>query len=297
VVSKSKSDAAGKCERRGCAARWRAAAPIRFAVTLFRAAAFLLSAHVSSAAADSDLRAKYEVTLAGLTIAHADTAIAVRGSAYSVRVSYRTSGAARLLGSAIGEAVSSGVYKGGRLVPTQFNLDHKGSRRTQKVNLVMSDGGVNAMTIDPPIAAGSRGPPITPEHLKNIVDPVSAFLAPALAANGRGEAGICDRTVQIFDGLRRFNAVLKRKEARASSQGPYVGPLVGCQLQITPIAGDVTGDSNAEGRPPNRMLGETELMFGLANEQKIYVPVSLSAKIGYATLAVRLTQFTNAGPH
>ncbi|OCK55426.1 DUF3108 domain-containing protein [Bradyrhizobium sp. LMTR 3] len=288
------SDVAGGCDRGGDSAQCKAAAAIRFAVTLCRAIAIFLLTHVPSAAADSDIRARYEVTLAGLTIARADSVIAVRGNTYSIRVSYRTSGAAHLMGSATGEAVSSGVYKSGRLVPTLFNLDHKGSRRAQKVNLVMADGAVNAMTIDPPITAGSRGPPITPEHLKNIVDPVSALLAPALTANGRGEVGICDRTVQIFDGLRRFNLVLKTKEARTMAQGPYVGPLVGCQLQIAPIAGEVAGESSAEGRPPNRMLGETELTFGLANEQKIYIPVSLSAKIGYATLAVRLTQFTNA---
>lgn len=284
--------------RRGCRMVWRsargkAAAAVRASVTLSRASIFLISTQVPSAAADSDIRAKYEVTLAGLAILHADTVVAVRGNAYSVRVSYRTSGAASLMGSATGEAVSSGLYKGGRLIPAMFDFDHKGSRRTQKVSLVMSDGGVNAMTIDPPIKLGSRSPPITVEHLKNIIDPVSALLVPALGTNRQSESNVCDRTVPIFDGLRRFNATLKRKEVRTATQGPYIGPLMACELRITPIAGEIAGDSSSQVRPPNRALGAIEMTFGLADAQKIYIPVSLSAQIGLTSLQVRLTQFSS----
>ena len=70
-----------------------------------------------AAAADGDIRASYAVTFAGLSFANATLDLAVRGSVYTARVTYQTTGATRLLSDAAGVATSDGAYKGGPLDP------------------------------------------------------------------------------------------------------------------------------------------------------------------------------------
>ncbi|WP_065755814.1 DUF3108 domain-containing protein [Bradyrhizobium paxllaeri] len=275
----------------------KAGAAVRALLTraTIRAAILYASSTGPSAAEDGDIRAAYEVAFAGLTIAQADVLAAVRGGAYKVRVNYRTSGAARLMGSATGEAVSSGAYKRGRLIPATFDLAHQGSQRVQKIGLTMSDGKVNAMSIDPPAKSENINVPVTLEHLKNITDPLSALLLPAVAQDGKSEAGVCDRTVPVFDGRRRFDVSLKSKGTRMANKGPYVGPLTVCELRITPIAGEMRSESSSQAKRPSGALGDVELAFGVVDAQRIYIPVSLSAKIGYMTLEARLTQLSSSG--
>jgi len=264
---------------------------IRASVTACGAVPLVIAANLPALAADGEVRAKYEATLAGLTIAYADVVLAIRGNTYSVRTSYRTSGTARLMSSATGEAVSSGTYNSGSLVPATFDLDHRGSQRVQKVALVMSAGTVDKLTIDPPVDQASQQAPIEPAHLKNIVDPLSALLASGVRVDGTSEVGVCDRTVPVFDGVRRFDLALKRKERPAATPGPFKGPLTACELRLTPVAGEVR---SSQAGMPNRALGATEMTFGFLDAQKIYIPVSLSAKLGFATLQARLTQFAHS---
>lgn len=148
-----------------------AAEGIRNALRVFGAIVPLALTPIPSAAASAEIRATYDLAFAGLTIAKADVRVVIRGKIYTVHASYGTSGAARLMGFASGEAASTGTFNNGRLVPETFNLDHQGSNRTQKVELAMSEGAVNAMTIDPPVARGLQGTPVTGEHLKNVTDP------------------------------------------------------------------------------------------------------------------------------
>jgi hypothetical protein len=173
---------------------------IRNALRVCGAVILLAFTHVPSAAEGSEIRVTYDLIFAGVTIAKADVRVAIRGTAYTVRVAYRTTGAGRLIGRAQGEALSTGALRRGRLIPTRFNLTHQGSQRTQKVDLAMAEGSVNEMIIDPPVQTGAQGTPITVEHPKNVTDPLSALFLPIASLQAP-----CDRTLPVFDGLRRLD--------------------------------------------------------------------------------------------
>lgn len=268
---------------------------VRAPLTICGVIVSFMSTALPSVAEDRGFNAAYEVTIAGLSIVQADVVATVRSNAYTVRVTYRTSGAARMMGAATGEVVSTGAYKRGRLVPATFDLAHRGSQRAQKVVLAMSEGTVNTMTIDPPITPKSQGAPITLEHLKNITDPLSALLVPAVGIDGTRGIGVCDRTVPVFDGLRRFDVTLKRKEPVPASRGPSIGPLTACALRITPVAGEMRGAAKSQAKAPDRQLGEIEMTFAFVEAQNMHIPVSLSAALGFTTLEARLTRFSNSG--
>lgn len=280
---------------RGCGCRRGALAALRSSLAGLGTYVLLSSLPHSAAAADVDIRAEYEVTFAGLAVANADLSVAVRGSVYTARINYQTSGAARLMSSATGEAVSRGSYKSGRLTPATFDLDHRGGQRVQKVALVMTGGAVKVMTLDPPVDPKSDRVPIEPEHLKNIVDPLSAIVISAVGTDGKTEIRACDRTLPIFDGLRRYNIELDQKATGISSRGAFLGQVTTCQLRWTPVAGGVRNDNGTLPTTRNGELGEITMTFGLVNAVNVYVPISASAKIGYGALEVRLTQFSSSG--
>ena len=281
--------------QRGCGRRRAAAlAALRSSLAGLGTYVLLSSLPRSAAAADVDIQAVYEVTFAGLAVANANLSVAVRGSVYTARINYRTSGAAGLLSGANGEAVSTGAYKSGRFIPATFDLDHRGRQRVQKVALVMTGGAVKVMTLDPPVDPKSDRVPIEVEHLKNIVDPVSAILISAVGTDGKTEIRACDRTLPIFDGLRRYNIELDQKATGISSRVTFPGQVATCQLRWTPLAGDVRSDNGTLPMTRNGEFGEIIMTFGLVDTVNVYVPVSVSAKIDYWALEVRLTQFSSS---
>ena len=281
--------------QRGCGRRRAAAlAALRSSLAGLGTYVLLSSLPRSAAAADVDIQAVYEVTFAGLAVANANLSVAVRGSVYTARINYRTSGAAGLLSGANGEAVSTGAYKSGWFIPATFDLDHRGRQRVQKVALVMTGGAVKVMTLDPPVDPKSDRVPIEVEHLKNIVDPVSAILISAVGTDGKTEIRACDRTLPIFDGLRRYNIELDQKATGISSRVTFPGQVATCQLRWTPLAGDVRSDNRTLPTTRNGEFGEIILTFGLVDTVNVYVPGSVSAKIDYWALEVRLTQFSSS---
>jgi hypothetical protein len=74
-------------------------------------------------------------------------------------------------------------------------------------------------------------------------------------------------------------------------QGPYVGLLSACDIQLTHIAEQTRDESRTRDRP----LTGIEVSFGVLNAPKIYVPVSISAKMGYLTMEARLTELSGSG--
>ena len=249
----------------------------------------LLSGSGLAAAADGNIRATYELSFLGVPFVVVNLDIAVRNSIYTVRIDYQASGAGRIASDATGEAISRGYYRNGRFIPATFVFDRKGGERPQKVELAMTGGDVKTMTLDPPAGPLPDRLPIEPEHLKHVIDPLSAFLVPAVKADGKTAADVCDRTLPIFDGLRRYDVGL------SSIDGPgvagFAGPTKACQIRLTLIAGQARdGQASRPAFQPQDIV----VTFGLIKAVEIFVPLSISAKTSYGTVQVRLKQF--AGP-
>jgi hypothetical protein len=246
-----------------------------------------------AAAADGDIRASYAVTFAGLSFANATLDLAVRGSVYTARVTYQTTGATRLLSDAAGVATSDGAYKGGRLTPAGFYLDHRNGRRRQKVALGLADGVVKTMTVDPPLVLTSDRPPIETKHLSAIADPLSALLISAVRGEGKTEIGACDRTLSILDGLRRYDVRLEPQATGSTSQKGFSGPTTICRVVLKPLAGLIGGGRGTNSGVPNTDVGQIDVTFGRINALDLYVPMSLQARTQYGAVSVILTEYAD----
>jgi hypothetical protein len=246
-----------------------------------------------TAAADGDIRASYAIAFAGLPFANATLDLAVRGSVYTARVTYRTAGPTRLLSDAAGVATSDGAYKGGRLTPAVFNLDHRNGRRRQKVALGMADGVVRTMTVDPPLVLTSDQPPIEAKHLSAIADPLSALIISAVRGEGKTESGACDRTLSILDGLRRYDVRLEPQATGSTTQKGFSGPTTICRVVLKPLAGLIGGGRETNSGVANAGVSQIDVTFGRINVLDLHIPMSLQARTQYGAVSVTLTEFAD----
>jgi hypothetical protein len=117
----------------------------------------------------------------------------------------------------------------------------------------LSSGNVAALDIAPPLEAKADRVPLRDAHKRGVVDPVSALLMPAAAANPLDPAN-CDRTIPVFDGAARFDIVLTYGETRTVEKSGYKGPVIVCNARYVPIAG------HRSTRPSTKFMEENKDM-------------------------------------
>src|SRR5690606_14145186 len=69
-------------------------------------------------------------------------------------------------------------------------------------------------------------------------DMVAAFVL----KGGRLDASLCERRMQIFTGLERFNIAMRfvQEDVATSKRTGYQGPVVLCNIGYTPVSGHFT---------------------------------------------------------
>ena len=257
----------------------------------------VLAPEVAFAQPDGEIKASYDITIAGIGLAKANLIVKTQGDLYTAKVGYRTSGVAKAIVSAKGEAVSTGAIRDGRTLPVTYNLDARDDTKAQKVMLAMTGGTIRTMEVSPPTKPAPDRIPIGPEHQKNIVDPLSAIVMPVRkAANGKPE-GICDRALPVFDGWTRYDIKLSYASTVEVKKDGLVGPFVTCQARFVPVAGHKPEAKGTKFMEENKDLSVT---LGLSETVGLYVPVKISVKTMVGTVVVDLekvarTQAADAG--
>ena len=86
--------------------------------------------------------------------------------------------------------------------------------------------------------------PLREQHLKGVLDPLSAIMVMASDSN----PDPCDRRLPIFDGKERFDLVLTYKgQMKVSEQQPSGQPAIAhvCRVKYRPIAGHKVDAENS----------------------------------------------------
>ena len=132
---------------------------------------------------------------------------------------------------------SSGTVQGDAPKPAGYTFDFKGNSKTGAVKMSFKDGDVANVSLLPPAKPPSpETVPVKDQHLKNVLDPLSAVMA--LLRGGMAQP--CGRKLAIFDGKQRFDLLLSPRgqrritEARPSGQP---GLAFVCRVRYVPIAG------------------------------------------------------------
>lgn len=185
------------------------------------------------------INATYRVYFVGLPFGDVRLRMALKGSEYQMKGDGRFS-ILGLISRWQGTTASSGKITKSGPKPSKYKLNYSGGDKRGDVRIVFSDGAATEISISPKKRPNPRDIPVTEEQLKGVLDPMTgAFLRPRPDIRD-ADLKVCNETIPVFDGERRFDLVLTPKErVRVEIDAPtgYSGFAAVCQVQFVPIAG------------------------------------------------------------
>jgi hypothetical protein len=247
----------------------------------------------SGAAQAENMRASYRVSLIGLPIGVAVASSSVEASHYKVNLNVRLTGLAALVSSLKMALASSGELEAGAIAPMAYATTASNSRETRTLRMALNAGTVRQVQYSPQWDE-DRSPehvPLTAEHKRAILDPLSAFIMPvADGANPVGPAA-CARRVPVYDGYTRFDVALEFVGVREVRTEGYAGPVTVCSARYFPIAGHKINARAIRFMADNR---DMEVWLAPVPNIRVVVPyrVSLMTLAGTAVIEASELRFT-----
>jgi hypothetical protein len=183
----------------------------------------------------SSVRAIYDVNFTGINVGTLEFQSSADGQVYTLTANAKLSA---LLGvfSWNGDTRSSGRIVGESPKPAAFTFDYNSNSRTGSTKMSFADDAVTNVTHVPPVRFRSGIVPVHEQHLKGVLDPLSAVLA---LIHGSA-TNPCGRRLPIFDGRQRFDLLLSYGgQTRIREQRPSGQPGIAyvCRVRYLPIAG------------------------------------------------------------
>jgi len=208
---------------------------------IFAVAACGLAALVApgdGACAQGKLDARYIVTLAGLPVGRGNWVIDITDDRYVAAANGKTTGLLRVFANGEGTSAVRGAVSHGNLVPASYASSITTDKRTEELRITLAVGNVKDYAIDPPSPPQPDRIPVTEEHRRGVVDPMSSALTHVLGNDELLGPAACSRKVSVFDGRMRYDLKLafKRLDTVKADKG-YEGPAVVCAVYFVPIAG------------------------------------------------------------
>lgn len=183
----------------------------------------------------ANVRALYDINFNGLTIGSFEF------QSQSEDQSYTLVGNAQLtllLGAFTwtGETRTFGLISNQVPRPAGFLFEFKANSKTGSTRMGFADGKVTDVSHTPPPPPKTGIVPVREQHLKGVLDPLSAIMVIARQST----LDPCDRRLPIFDGRERFDLVLSYKgQMKVSEQQPSGQPAIAhvCRVKYRPVAG------------------------------------------------------------
>src|SRR5271169_397234 len=203
------------------------------------AAAFAAAAPVA-VRAQGKLDARYNMTLAGIPIGKGSWVIDITDTHYMAAASGGTTGLVRAFTGGEGTSASHGTLQAGQPMSSVFTSAIISGHKTDEVRVTVANGNVTDARLDPPLETEPERVPITDEHRRGILDPMTASLMRTPGTGSPLSPGACNRTSAIFDGRLRYDLqfAFKRMDHVKAEKG-YEGPVVVCAVYFAPVAGYV----------------------------------------------------------
>jgi hypothetical protein len=248
-------------------------------------AAFAFTASSETGVAGS-LRIDYSVSLRGLPIGSARLKADVDGDRYAIDFSGQVKGLVRLFSDGEASASAAGAAADGELRPAEYSQYWVEDDDDETIRVAFSGATATDISVEPPVKRPERYVPVTEAHRTGVLDPASAFVWPAPAGV---TPELCNRTLPVFDGRRRFDLALSfsRTEAIEGRDGSYSGPAIVCAVRYRPIAGHRPNRKNIREMAENE---DIEVWMAPAGEG-MAAPVRIRIGTKYGRVALNAREF------
>lgn len=256
------------------------------------AGAVATAAALPAEAAETRVRARYELTLAGFGIGAASLQAGVDGASYDMNVSARLTGLARFLTGGRGAATARGALRESQPAPSAYAINTKSSEKGQVVRYAMAAGAIRSLAVDPP--SRTEGiVPVSDADKRGVLDPVSALMMPAKASGDPLAPASCDRTLPVFDGRQRFDVALRydrTETVKPDSPGPgqYEGKAIVCKATYKAISGHRPGRKQVVFMENNK---DMEVWLAPVAGTRALLPWRIAVRTEVGMAVIRATSF------
>lgn len=227
-----------------------------------------------------DIHADYTIYVGGLIFAEGSMSATLNGRDYLLRNRLGSAGLPGKFWDARWTMTSEGRIAEDTLQPKRFAFSATEKDETKRRLMVYDASGAPELTFDPPLPPEEANR-TQPYERKNTLDPVSAFLLPAIAGENP-----CDRKIPVFDGKRRYDLhlIFDRKDTVTTRNNGYSGEAIRCKVRVVPKAGMEQGKLTTT----MRRRDDTWIWLAPIEAGRLYIPVrvQLRTPIGGAILDV-----------
>ncbi len=181
------------------------------AVLMACAAACTAPAYAQS----SQVSADYAVSFLGLSIGRGTMVSTGDGRTYRTTLEAEVTGIAALFAGGTGTAVATGRLTPTAAVPSSFSIETRSGSKVETTRIAMTAGNVTSIERNPDKPPHPRATPVLPEHLRGVLDPLSAGIFLAGGSGPVTGAAACDRRAPVFRRARaiRPHLLLRRDPA------------------------------------------------------------------------------------
>ena len=237
-------------------------------------------------AATSSLRITYAARLAGIRIGTGVLSANLDSGRYTATISAQTSSVGRLVSQGQGEAVARGVFGRTVAVPVSYDLSASEENLTNVVRMRLSRGDISELSAEPPLSDHPNRVAVTRQHIRDVVDPVSALLMPVPNAESAMGPAACARTLPLFDGRQRYNIAMSFVRMETVPFGN--GQAAVCRIRYQPIAG------HRDNRRVNQDLAANPNMYvwlAQVGDEALVAPVRMEIGLDFGTLSVEALEW------
>jgi hypothetical protein len=235
------------------------------------------------------VRATYDVNFNGLNVGTFEF------QAHTEDRSYTLTGSAQLtllLFTWIGEIRTFGLLSNQIPRPAAFSFEFQANGKTGSTRMDFAGGNITDVKHQPPPQTKPDTVPVREQHLRSVLDPLSAVLVVASYSN----PDPCDRRLPIFDGRERFDLVMTYKgQTPVSEQQPSGQPAIAhvCRVKYRPIAGHKVDAESS-------YLATTdgiEVSLRPVPSANVLIPyqITIPTMIGYVTIVSKRVEIETPG--
>ncbi|WP_439361546.1 DUF3108 domain-containing protein [Bradyrhizobium sp. DASA03007] len=182
------------------------------------------------------IRAKYSLSYLGVRAGELTMTSNIGPSTYDASLNAHLSGIAAFARPYRLSLKADGTLKDGTILPSSFSLSQAGSE-TRTIRVASAAGNAKATDINPPFEIEGPRIPLLEEHMRNVVDPLSALIMPVARSDGDVGSATCKRTVRLFTGAARSDLEFYYTGSEDVRSAAYKGSVAVCSVRYKPLAG------------------------------------------------------------
>ncbi len=253
-----------------------------------RPVAAALIAFAATQASAETLKARYALSLIGLSIGAASANGVIEPEKYHIDISMKTTGLANLVNNTRGAATASGKIAPNGPSPAAYANTTANNNESRTVRMALAGNAVRALEVKPEPWDAAARVPVEESAKRHIMDPVSALIMQVPEGESLVGPAACNRTIPVFDGVTRFDVRLSYAGTREAHTKGYSGQVAVCTARYTPIAGHRPDSSSTK-----YMAENSEMAVWLAPlpNARVVVPYHIDIKTAAGMLTIEAAEF------